>query len=492
MKTKYILSVSVLALVLLMSSCDKYLDIKPKGQMIPSSADDYRKILDFVGNKNSVGLQSTIYNTYGIANYLADDYQVADSTTYKTIMSVAGVPLNDRGDLFRWAKEGAIYTEDQEDPDWLSMYGQIYIANTAIDGIPKAAGAQNVKDGLIAEALFHRAFCHLALVNIYAKHFTPATAENDMGIPLRLDLSLTAPLTRASVKEVYDAIIADLEAAIPKLPVTQQYNHRPNKASGYALLARAYLYQGNYPKALESANQGLNITNFLYDFNTTLIRTVGNSKYNYFNDAIVPNAWFDKELLCQKESCMVSGTYHFSYMLSDAQTVNNLYDVVNDLRFFVKFGTLSGTSYTYGEITRRWATQYYPIVGVTVPEMLLTRAESLARIGGASNLAAAIADLNYLRVNRYITGTYVNYVVSNYTQAQIIQLIIDERRRELFGNGLRWFDLKRLNAIENANITIKRNFTNDMLPPGDPHWVMPIGRKYINQSPEIIQNEGYN
>ncbi|OFY39482.1 MAG: hypothetical protein A2X18_05155 [Bacteroidetes bacterium GWF2_40_14] len=482
-----------MATLLSATGCDDYLDIKPKGQMIPSSTDDYRKVLDFVGNKNSVGLQSTIYNTYGIVNYLTDDYQVADSATYKTILNVAGVPINDRGDLFKWAKEGAIYTEDVEDPDWLSLYGQIYIANTAVDGVPKASGAESVKKGLIAEAKFHRAFCHLALVNIYAKHYTPTGAATDPGVPLRLDLSLTASLERAPVKTVYDAIINDLETAIPDLPVTQLYNHRPNKASGYALLARTYLYQGNYAKALENANLGLAITSFLYDFNTTMNRVSGTANYNAFLTTIVANAWYDKELICQKEVCMVSGTYHYSYMLSDAQTINTLYDNVNDLRFFLKFGSLSGTSYTYGELTRRWTSlQYYPIVGVTVPEMFLIRAESLARIGGATNLDAAIAALNTLRVTRYITGTYQNYVASSYTKDQIIQLVINERRREFFGNGLRWFDLKRLNALENANITIRRNFTGDQLVPGDIHWVMPIAKKYINQSPEIIQNEGYN
>lgn len=493
MKTRHIFIGIFMATLLSATGCDDYLDIKPKGQMIPSSTDDYRKVLDFVGNKNSVGLQSTIYNTYGIVNYLTDDYQVADSATYKTILNVAGVPINDRGDLFKWAKEGAIYTEDVEDPDWLSLYGQIYIANTAVDGVPKASGAESVKKGLIAEAKFHRAFCHLALVNIYAKHYTPTGAATDPGVPLRLDLSLTASLERAPVKTVYDAIINDLETAIPDLPVTQLYNHRPNKASGYALLARTYLYQGNYAKALENANLGLAITSFLYDFNTTMNRVSGTANYNAFLTTIVANAWYDKELICQKEVCMVSGTYHYSYMLSDAQTINTLYDNVNDLRFFLKFGSLSGTSYTYGELTRRWTSlQYYPIVGVTVPEMFLIRAESLARIGGATNLDAAIAALNTLRVTRYITGTYQNYVASSYTKDQIIQLVINERRREFFGNGLRWFDLKRLNALENANITIRRNFTGDQLVPGDIHWVMPIAKKYINQSPEIIQNEGYN
>lgn len=493
MKTLYkFLGISMIAL-LLFSGCKDYLDIKPRGQMIPSSTDDYRKVLDYVGNKNSVGLQSTIYNTFGMTLFLADDYQVADSATFKTILTPAGSPINDRGDLFRWAKEGSIYTEEAEDPDWISLYGQIYIANTAIDGVPKVTGSESAKKGLIAEAKFHRAFCHLALVNIYAKHYTPASAETDPGIPLRLDISLNASLERASVKAVYDAIINDLETAIPDLPISQIYNHRPNKAAGYALLARTYLYQGNYQKAMENADLGLKTYNFLYDFNTIMIRTVGNSQYNYFDATVVVNAWYDKELICQKETCMVSGTYNKSYIFSDAQTVNSLFDTNNDLRFFVKFGGLSGSSYSYSECTRRWTTlQYYPMVGVTVPELYLTRAECLARLGGTANLAAAVADLNQLRVTRYITGTYQNLVAANLTKEQIIQITIDERRREFFGNGLRWFDLKRLNALENANITIQRNFTGDQLPPNDPHWVMPIGRKYINQNPEIVQNQGYD
>lgn len=490
MKTQHIFGI-FLIMVLSTVGCKDFLDIKPKGLMIPSSTDDYRKVLDFVGNKNSVGLQATIYNTYGIANLLADDYQVADSATYKTILSNTGVPLNDRGDLFKWAKEGFIYTETLQDPDWYSLYGQIFIANTAIDGLSKASGAESVKASLTAEAKFHRAFCHLALVNIYAKHYTPTGAPTDLGVPLRLDISLTASLKRATVKEVYDAVISDLEKAIPDLPPVQQYTHRPNKAAAYALLARTYLYQGNYAKALEYANLGLNVTDFLYNFNTTMIRTLGDPLYNYFDQSIT--AWYDKELLCQKETCMVSGTYYRGYILSDAQTVDSLYDIVNDLRYFIKF-SLTGASYTYTEVQKRWGATvgYYPIVGVTVPEMILTRAESLARIGGATNLTAAIADLNKLRVTRYITGTYVNYVSSNYTQSQIVQLVLNERRREFFGNGLRWFDLKRLNALENANITIQRNFTNDKLAPGDIHWVMPIGKIYITQNPEIIQNQGYN
>ena len=61
--------------IIALSSCEKdFLDIKPKGKVIPQSTDDYRKILDLVV-QNNVGLIPTILRTYGITFYLSDDYQ---------------------------------------------------------------------------------------------------------------------------------------------------------------------------------------------------------------------------------------------------------------------------------------------------------------------------------------------------------------------------------------------------------------------------------
>ena len=145
--------------------------------------------------------------------------------------------------------------------------------------------------------------------------------------------------------------------------------------------------------------------------------------------------------------------------------------------------------YTFSGGIKRWQDAYYYLqVGLNVPEMYLIRAETNARLG---NKSEAINDLNTLRSKRYRTGTLVLYDANNYTQDQVLQLVKDERRRELWLRGVRWFDLKRYNSLDNANITIERFFTGDKLKPGDYGWVMPIGNKYINQNPEIIQNEGY-
>jgi hypothetical protein len=486
MKTNIYTSLLAILLLLTFFSCKDYLDIKPKGQMIPTSTDDYRKILDYIGNKNSVGFRIDLLNTYGITEYLSDNYQ-PNEARYATLKT-------DQINRFNWAKNGFLYDVDKEDLDWRSLYGQIYIANSAIAGIPDATGSEDIKKSMIGEAKVHRAFCYLGLVNIYAKHYTEASAATDLGVPLKLDVSLSSSLERVTVKEVYDQIIKDLTEAIPDLSSEQKYNLRPTKASAYGLLARTYLFQGNYEKALENAQACLNISDFLYDLHDMMNHDdPANLRYNKFDSDFT--SWDDQEILLQKEvpSGSTGGGYYYSwYFWTDSLTLDAIYiDMDNDLRLPLKFNKVSNTDYQYYEVRNRWAgeTFYYAVHGVSTPEVLLTRAEANARLG---NPNLAIADLDALRVNRFIHGTYSNYSDNSYTQNEVIQLVLDERRRELFGRNMRWFDLKRLNAIENANITITRVLTGNQLAPGDNHWVMPIGMKYIGLNQEIVQNEGYD
>lgn len=482
MKTKIYTRLLAIMLLLTFFSCEDYLDIKPKGQMIPETTDDYRQILDFIGNKNSVGFRIDMLNTYGITEYLSDNSQ-PNQTRYNSLKA-------DQINRFHWCTNGYLVEVDQEDLDWRTMYGQIYIMNSAIENIPGATGPEEVKASMIAEAKVHRAFCYLGLVNIYAKHYTEASAATDLGVPLKLTTSLLESLERATVQEVYDQIILDLTEAIPDLPAQQEYNLRPTSAAAYGLLARTYLFQGNYQLALENAEDCLAISDFLYDLHEIMHHDGRTDKF-----ATSFTSWDDQEILLQKEvpAGSTGGGYYYSwYNWCDSLTLDATYDDMdNDLRLPLKFNKVSNTDYQYYEVRNRWAgeTYYYAVHGVCTPEVLLTRAEANARLG---NPNLAIADLDELRVNRFIHGTYTNYSDNTYTQAEVIQLVIDERRRELFGRNMRWFDLRRLNAVENANITISRVLTGEQLTPGDDHWVMPIGRIYIGLNPEILQNPGYD
>ncbi|MET0573451.1 MAG: RagB/SusD family nutrient uptake outer membrane protein, partial [Pedobacter agri] len=90
-------------------------------------------------------------------------------------------------------------------------------------------------------------------------------------------------------------------------------------------------------------------------------------------------------------------------------------------------------------------------------------------------------------VSRFKTGTYRPVVRTDAESA--LQVVLDERRKELVMRGLRWMDLKRLNA-EGANILVSRSFNGQTvsLLPNDSRYALPIPEDIIQLS-GIPQNE---
>jgi hypothetical protein len=112
--------------------------------------------------------------------------------------------------------------------------------------------------------------------------------------------------------------------------------------------------------------------------------------------------------------------------------------------------------------------------GLTTAEMYLIKAECLARDGNTSEAAEA---LRTLRRTRFTTTESANSIGGS------VQEVLDERAREMT-ELFRFFDIKRLNGAENANISIRRTIltnTTDMnstqelvMGPNDSRWALPI------------------
>ncbi len=111
--------------------------------------------------------------------------------------------------------------------------------------------------------------------------------------------------------------------------------------------------------------------------------------------------------------------------------------------------------------------------GVAVNEVALNRAECLARLNRPTE---ALADLNSLLINRYKTGTYQPYSISN--TPNVLKLILAERRKELLFTGLRWLDLKRLNLEPDHAVTLTRTIN------GKEYILLPNSKRYAFQIPD--------
>ncbi len=120
--------------------------------------------------------------------------------------------------------------------------------------------------------------------------------------------------------------------------------------------------------------------------------------------------------------------------------------------------------------------------------MYLIRAEARALQAGKE--AGALADLNALRDAR----------INNYTPvilagAALVEAIAVERRKELFAEGHRWFDLKRTTRTidRGAGLECGAGTASCRLAPAAREWVWPVPQLEINSNPSMAgqQTQGY-
>lgn len=112
------------------------------------------------------------------------------------------------------------------------------------------------------------------------------------------------------------------------------------------------------------------------------------------------------------------------------------------------------------------------IVFTRLEEINLLYAESMAVLG---NNQAAIDALDVVRLSRGLTRY-------SGTPEGIIDAVFKERRRELMGEGWRWYDLVRYNRIKKNNPSF-----NNLISTNGIFW--PIGEDVLNRNPLLVQNE---
>lgn len=444
----------LMAVILFVTGCRKYVEVDQIGMRTFKYTSDYRALLD-----NS----STMESSFGMPIYSGDDTRFTDSSKQINLTDIYS-------NVYTWQAQ---YTSDiQGDVDWERQYSVIYNCNEVLNGVMASEkGSDALKKQLYAEALVHRAYAYWCLVNLYGKQYDAATAATDLGVPLLLTPDLFASLKRATVATVYEQIIKDLKAAIDDLPEQADFNTRPSKAAAYAMLARTYLGMRDFANAQSYADMTLALRDGLLD-----LRTYVN------NTAAIPYRLNDPEVIFSK---IVSGYYNGIQIDTALVTLLG----TQDLRFtlFAKAGGNFFPAFNgYGYWRFRYTREGSAIVnGPGVPEMMLIKAECAARTDDATT---AIGLLNKLRKNRFSDADYKDLPTG--TAAEALTSIVNERKREFFGTGLRWLDQKRFNKDAALAVTVKRIFKGAeyTLAPNSDRYVYPIGLKYILLNPEIEQN----
>jgi hypothetical protein len=369
---------------------------------------------------------------------------------------------------------------------WTYIYPKIYTINSAIQGISKSNTlTPAVKNQLLGEAYFLRAFCYFYLTNLYG----------DVPFVESTDFNVTFKEPRLQKDQIYQKIIEDLNTAKSLLrdkyikgDAFTSYNTgseervRPNKATATAMLARTYLYINDWTKAEAAATEIIDnkITYDTVPLNNVFIKNSKETIWALQPVDVAPNANTGEGRLF----ILPSSGPEFDYPVYLNDNLIQSFEV-GDQRLvnWVASMQVDNTTYNYPFKYKIGSssigTNEYVMV-LRLGEQYLIRAEARAQLG---NIVGSSDDLNIIRQRAGLANITAN------SQNALLNAIAHERQVELFAEwGHRWLDLKRTNNIDAVMsvVTPQKGGT------WDSRWALyPIPLSEIQRGPNLTQNPGY-
>jgi len=463
-----LIGAGVLAVLLLFGSCKKFLNIPLPADRI-AGPDAYASDLTTSGVLNGIyqKLQNPLSGNAGLsynAGLYADELQNINPANVANKLWYSNVITGDYGGTW-----------------WVNLYTQIAIANTTVAAM--RSSALPGKNRWLGEALFLRALMYYYLVNIYG----------DVPLALGTDYQVNNKLSRLPQSDVYKQVVADLKEAQTLLGkdyvdfngnTTTTSRARPNLAAATALLARVYLYLGDWQNAEDQSTTVISDPAYALEALNNVFLV--NSKENIWG--IVPPSNASFRVLDPQYYIFVPGSNVVTSQVnvSLSPLLVNSFET-GDLRLASWVDTITiGTpavKYYYAfkyKVKDNQTAAKETLSLLRLAELYLIRAEARAQ---RNNLGGAISDLNTVRTRGGLTGT------GAVSQSDLLTAIAKERRVELFTEqGHRFFDLKRTGAIDAvmSNVSPQKgsNWTSYMQ-----FWPIPTQETLTN--PKLTQTPGY-
>jgi starch-binding outer membrane protein, SusD/RagB family len=351
---------------------------------------------------------------------------------------------------------------------WGPAYQYIYDANLALGGLASSKNISSAtKNRLEGEALFIRAFSYFYLVNLFG----------DVPLITGTDYTTNKSASRTPAVQVYRQIVSDLLQAIALLPedyaVSNGEKVRPNKWAAMALLARVYLFAGDWQDAATMSSQLISNPSFALETDPGQV-FLANSNETIWQLMPVTQGYETWDayffiLTTTPRWVALSGNLLSVFEPGDLRKTNWVDSIVVAGKVYYypykyKNNASGGTNPPEYQMVLRLAEQY------------LIRAEAEARL---NQTGPSLADLNTIRNRAGLAPS----------QAQdpetLIAAIARERRVEFFSEwGHRWLDLKRTGAAGSVLRTLKPLWH-------DTDTLYPLPEPEIKADPMLVQNPGY-
>jgi hypothetical protein len=465
---KITIIITVLGLMLF-TSCEEFLDIKPSNYA--ASETSITNAADAKVAINGLMRKMTSSSYYGRNFLIYGDAKGGDFA----------IRSQGRGlDYYYSFNHSA--TSGSGDGFWTQIYHNILQANNLIQNIQKmeddGKGTAALSD-YKGQAMTMRALMYFDLVRIYGKPYNMDKAS--FGVPLILEpLDASDQPTRASVEAVYTQILKDLADAAP-LMTKNKLNGYPNYYANKAIEARVHLFMENYTAALAAAEE-----------------VITSGKYSLYSNGGWVDSWsteFNSESVLELAIYPAEGDLTTSslgyyllrlykvtgasgwFMASD-YWINRMSEDLTDVRWGImdydesssgRFG--SCLKYTGVDLAGdKGSRSAVNIKVIRLSELYLLAAEAALGLPTPDRTKAA-SYLNEIRKRAPALTPATDATVT-------VDMIMDEKSKEFFMEGHRFFDMIRLNktiefndefitpavVITHRDKTITRNFYKIILP----------------------------
>ncbi len=437
-----------------MSSCNDFLNEIPKGEKTPQTWEDYNA---FIRNAN-------------MAYYEIDNIILLCGDYFRSANQLNSNPLY-RVHYYYEEDTDRTLINDSDKNAYYSAYEQMFYWNLIIDEAKNSTEASLEKKLMLeSQARVLRAMTYHYIVNYHADQYCEATKDK-LSVPLVQSSSVEAPSPQATLQQVYDFMIKDLELAIPNLPEQAETVLHPTKAAGYGMLARVYLSMGNYVKARENAEAALALNDKLYDW----IKFYNDDKERIDNAS---SSWNATTLTNPELDNCENYIYHRGCMSYWAGiSTGTLVLPVERAEKFEKGDTRLFTHWHYYNNVSAGVEYYRGIYanepnkgGIRSAEMYYIKAECQAR---ANEIDDAMETVNTVRRTRILPEHYTDLEASNMTDA--INKIIDDKANEYVQSQVIFCDYRRLNKEGKYPRTLSRTVdgVTYTLKPDSHLWIMP-------------------
>lgn len=487
-----------MAFALVLTSCKDFLDVAPTNQAASeiciSNADDAKVMLN--GLYNAMTSSSFYGRNFVIYGDLKTDHVTVES--------------NGRGYDYMYAYQHSA-TSGTMSGFWSTGYNTIMLCNNIIEGCAKLDDAE--ADEYAAQAQTIRAMFHYDLARLYGKCWNDD--KTALAVPIVNEtVPAGAQLPRNTVAEVYDFVLAELDAAAPRLSKSKEDGFM-NYYGNRAIKARALMDMENYAGALQVAEEIIN-----------------SGKYSLYT----PDEWVDSWAeQFGSESIIEIGMYvnegdngstgdigcvfiigggnnkNPQYMLAGLDWLDRMYEDPTDVRLGVmgeddiRESALEGDELKTVKMERRhgsfgscWkyrgglegkgdgkaSNSAVNVKLCRLSEIYLIAAEAALQ---SNNKAKAAEYTNEIRKR--------SPALPAYTEATITRkAILDEKSKEFFSEGIRYWDLIRTNStIEMDDYTTDVVVTTRETSFNRSFYkcILPMYKDEMNANPNIVQNPGY-